>query len=353
MGLKFLGVRKALHATLFLTGLSIGGQAASAQETADYAAIQKNLDAFSAVLRESLGLSSRSGSYNPFASMSSAYYLAGQGAVMEVNSPLARSRATLGMPSLGTTLQQLADDFATNNSGRNGNRRQYMQELRDSMALSLQAESAPESYREVIRKVVEVDFPTEVDKAIRSAKDSMRSLRDSVEVDQDMLTQIDEQMNGLRDELLNNVDTLQTMRSDITQALRDTQDDREELAQRWQESLDELLARVEPLRDSALEKAQQLGELRDQELAKRESQWAVDLAAFETVLHESVCEYGVLLRDLPEDEHLSVILKGLGEKDNRGSKDLIVVYNKEDLLRCQSGDISAAQLQQRTESYSF
>ena len=343
----------ALRTSLLLAGLSVGAQGGFAQDAVDYEAIGKNLDAFSVVLRDSLGLGGRSGSFNPFASMSSAYYLAGQGAVIELNSPLARSRATIGMPSLGATLQQLAEDFAGDNSPPGGNRRQYMQELRDSMTLSMQAESAPEKYREIMRKVADVDFPTEVDKAIRSARDSLRSLRGSQEIDQETLREIDAQMDSLRDELLGNVDALQSMRADMSASLRETLEEHDDQLQQWQESLDSLLARVAPLRDSAMEKATQLGELRDAELAKREAQWQTELAEFESTLNQSVCEYGVLLRELPTDEKLSLILKGLGDKGRGASEDRIVVYNKADILRCQSGAITALQLQQSAQSYSF
>jgi DNA repair exonuclease SbcCD ATPase subunit len=251
------------------------------------------------------------------------------------------------------TLQQLAEGFSNSNAKSVGARRQYMQELRDSMSLSAQAESAPQKYREIVRQVIEIDFPTEVDKAIRSARESLRNLQGSASLDAETLAEIDAQMNGLGDELANSVDALQSMRSEMTTALREAHIDREELAEQWQESLDELLARVEPIRDSALERAQQLSAMRDQENALRQEQWQVELAQFETTLHESVCEYSVVLRDLPDGEHLSLILKGLGNRESGSSEDRVIVFSKADLLRCQSGDISAQQLQQLAERYSF
>jgi hypothetical protein len=338
---------------LLVIAVSIGMQGVNAQEGSDYSEIRKNMDAFSTVLRESLGLNGRAGSFNPFANMSNSYYLAGQGAVIELSTPLARTRASIGMQSIGMTLQQLAEGFSNSNAKSVGARRQYMQELRDSMSLSAQAESAPEKYREIVRQVIEIDFPTEVDKAIRSARESLRNLQGSASLDAETLAEIDAQMNGLGDELANSVDALQSMRSEMTTALREAHIDREELAEQWQESLDELLARVEPIRDSALERAQQLSAMRDQENALRQEQWQVELAQFEGALHESVCEYSIVLRDLPDGEHLSLILKGLGNRESGSSEDRVIVFSKADLLRCQSGDISAQQLQQLAERYSF
>ncbi|MDX1490833.1 MAG: hypothetical protein R3332_06070, partial [Pseudohongiellaceae bacterium] len=107
--LKDLRIKRSL----ILSGLLLTSASVSAQDAPDYSAIEKNMDAFSTVLRENLGLDgSRSGNFNPFANMSNAYYLAGQGVVIELNTQLSRSRATIGMRSLGTTLQQLADNFA-------------------------------------------------------------------------------------------------------------------------------------------------------------------------------------------------------------------------------------------------
>jgi len=338
---------------LLVVAVAIGIQGVSAQEETDYSEMRKNMDAFSTVMRESLGLNGRAGAFNPFVSMSTSYYLAGQGAVIELNTPLARTRASLGLQSLGSTLQQLAEGFSNGNAQSVGARRQYMQELRDSISLSAQAESAPEKYREIVRQVIEVDFPTEVDKAIRSARDSLRNLQGSASLDAETLAEIDAQMNELRDELANNVDALQSMRSEMTTALREADIGREELAEQWQESLDELLARVEPIREHALERAQQLSAMRDEENALRQNQWQAELAQFENTLHESVCEYGVVLRSLPDGEHLSLILKGLGNRENGRSEDRVIVFSKADLLRCRSGEISAQQLQQLAERYSF
>ncbi|MDX1492267.1 MAG: hypothetical protein R3332_13380, partial [Pseudohongiellaceae bacterium] len=232
-------------------------------------------------------------------------------------------------------------------------RGEYLQELRDSMALSRQAEDAPEIYREIVRQIVEVDFPSEVDRALRSARESLRELSGSEIVDEEMLAEFDSQMDALGEELKNNVGDLRAMREEISAALQEAHENREGLVKEWQDSLNDLLQRVEPIRESAIEKAQELSELRQQEIDQQQAAWDAQLAQFQSDVYSAVCEYGVLLRELPSDEHLSLILKGLGNKDAGPSEDLIIVLAKSDLERCQSAEINAAQLRERAQHYSF
>ena len=67
-----------------------------------------------------------------------------------------------------------------------------------------------------------------------------------------------------------------------------------------------------------------------------------------------MCDFGASLRELPDNENISVILVGLGEdgEDNRRT-DKVHVYSVADLRACQRGNIDALALRERASAYSY
>ncbi len=68
-----------------------------------------------------------------------------------------------------------------------------------------------------------------------------------------------------------------------------------------------------------------------------------------------MCNYGSTLRALPENESISVILKGLGEDEVNANRrpDKVHVLSKIDVQQCQSGEIDVAELESRSAQYSY
>lgn len=95
---------------------------------------------------------------------------------------------------------------------------------------------------------------------------------------------------------------------------------------------------------------------RAERLAKQQQQRAEQqqklLTGFETTLAQVLCNYGNTLRSLPADEHITVVLEGIGEPNQRNQKDRIYVFEKKAVAECaKNGDSS--ELISQSLSYYF
>lgn len=87
--------------------------------------------------------------------------------------------------------------------------------------------------------------------------------------------------------------------------------------------------------------------------AQREKQKAVEQKQLLEKINQSIsltlCDYGSGLRSLPNNEHVSFVLGGLGQN----SKSLIKVFNKSDIKKCVIGETKASELARKAVSYQF
>ncbi|RHW74718.1 hypothetical protein [Colwellia sp. RSH04] len=70
-------------------------------------------------------------------------------------------------------------------------------------------------------------------------------------------------------------------------------------------------------------------------------------------LIDTFCLYGNGLKSLPNDEHVSIILKWAGDKSGRHYQDKIFVFNKKDINACASDKITSKKLLSKAEQYQF
>ena len=122
-------------AALLLMGMSAGGL--QAQEVS-LDEMQRNIEIFSGVLREGLGLNTRAGIFSPLNGSVRGTYFMKQGVVLEVISPLGNSRSSINWQSLEGSLQQLSGQISDFVSARTNGA--DLAAMRESMALSLRAE---------------------------------------------------------------------------------------------------------------------------------------------------------------------------------------------------------------------
>jgi altronate dehydratase len=68
-----------------------------------------------------------------------------------------------------------------------------------------------------------------------------------------------------------------------------------------------------------------------------------------------MCNYGSILRELPENENISIILIGLGEESEESTHRVnkVHIISKTSVLQCQSGEIDRLTLQQSSAQYSY
>lgn len=87
--------------------------------------------------------------------------------------------------------------------------------------------------------------------------------------------------------------------------------------------------------------------------AQREKQKAEEQKQLLEKISQSIsltlCDYGSGLRSLPNNEHVSFVLGGLGQN----SKSLIKVFNKSDIKKCVIGETKASELALKAVSYQF
>ncbi len=114
------------------------------------------------------------------------------------------------------------------------------------------------------------------------------------------------------------------------------------------------MVRVEPLKERALAKAADLQARSEQAQKEYAVRLEQEIEVFEVKLFATLCTYGATLRELPNTESESIILKDLGEETERSKQsDKVHVVTKENLLKCQSGEIDAVSLLAESTTYSY
>ena len=352
-------MQKVIRLLLVCAIASVSAVSATAQGSR-LEGLQRNIDIFSGVLEDALDFEESKGLFGLSLGGIASTYLIGQGVVLEVRTPLANSRNRLSLASLNSAMQTLqvrGNPFET--LAQSQSRAQSLSVSASStqaspvMALRSQPVESISFYNEMMEKVANVDYSLAVNNAIQQATESARSLRSLGSVDDDDYEELRADIEGLRIEMGEKMQGLRELEAQIrdstTQAIADSN-----IEEEVRLKLDTVMAQIEPLREQAVAKAAELrlrSELAEQAYAQ---QWQQDLVVFEDKLYQAMCDYGSTLRELPQDERVSIILTGLGEQgEDQRRTDKIHVFNKADLQECQSDDISVATLRERSDHYSY
>ena len=334
------------HTALALLCAATG--AVHAQEVA-LDEMQRNIEIFSGVLREGLDLNSRAGIFSPLIGSVRGTYFMKQGVVLDIISPLGNSRSSINWQSLEGSLQQLSGQISEFVSARANSA--DLASMRESMALSLRADAARGAYAELLEQLRDTDFSATVESALKEVADSARSLHQWGRIDDARLQEISRELASMREGLNERVQTLMALRAQASAQDSSVMD--EAHLQQLRERVEQWRASIVPLQEQAASRAREWVAQAEQARQEREQQWLASRAGFEASLFELTCNYSAALRSLPEDEHLTLVLKGLGEQSGTRYQDRIHVLDKRDILRCQQGDISPAELQARASTYSY
>jgi len=76
------------------------------------------------------------------------------------------------------------------------------------------------------------------------------------------------------------------------------------------------------------------------------------LVAFDNLILDTFCDYGANLKNVPNDQRVTVILENVTRTEPK-NKAKIYVFNKKDLSACQDNGIDSKELKQRTIVYNF
>ena len=340
--------RNPIKTVLLPIAFTLYGQGLAAQDFS-VAQLQKNIDIFSGVLAEALGLEQATGLFGISLGGIDNTYLYGQGVVLEVRTSLSSRRNTLGLASLTSTLQNMqsrSNPFAAlsqaeSNAGSSPR----------TLALSA-ANEAEDFYRSMMDRIANVDYSLRFNTALQQASDYARSLRTLGDLEDADYEQLRADLEAIRAEMQTEFARLRTLESEL-QAVASAAADSVDQAD-LQSSLDTVLAKLEPLRDRAVAKAEELRERSQQAEQDYAARWQAEVVEFEANLYQAMCDYGSMLHELPADEYVSVILTGLGEEaDANRRTDKVHVFSFSDLQQCQSGAIDQQLLQERVTQYSY
>ncbi len=334
--------------------------------------LQKDLSIFAGILEESLRLNESTGLFGMSLGGVETTYLHGQGAVFEVRSPLANRRNRMGLASLSSAMQALQLRHNPFEAVRLG-----ASPVSSQVMAIAELSSADESlYSQLLDRVSEIDFSLVAQSSIQQASQSARALRALGDVDDAAFAELEAELEGLRASINENVDSLRDLERDIraarlaegdSAAVVDTEITSQSISAADSMSveptadtstlslrLDSLIAAAEPLKQRALQKAEELRERSEMAETEYAEAWQRDLQLFHDQLYLALCEYGNSLRTLPGDEYVSVVLKGLGEDqpENRRA-DEVHVISHEQIRLCADGNSDVSVLRQSATVYTY
>ena len=334
---------------VFISLCLLANTASQAQDI-NLADLQGNIEIFTGVLEDALELNQNSGLFGMSLGGLSATYLYRQGVMIEVRSPLANQRNQLRLASLNSAMQSMQ-------TGTNPFERMVR---RASPPLVLPSERTNENadsfYELMMERITKIDYSLAVSNFIQQASDSARSLRALGNIDEPAYEELRAELDIMRERLQENIGQLSQFEEELRRESENLGASESVITESEASvRLDDLVARLEPLREQAMSKAEQLK--RQTELAEQRNveRWHEDVTEFEESLYIAMCNYGATLRELPNDESISIILKGLGEDDVNSNRqpDQVHVLSKIDVQECQNGAIDVAELRDRSTQYSY
>ncbi|MBB1481633.1 hypothetical protein H5186_19575 [Pseudoalteromonas sp. SG41-2] len=193
----------------------------------------------------------------------------------------------------------------------------------------------------------QVEFITEdvVESSREAYQQAMELMREGAEQVREIAEQERDVGRKLRD--------LEREKRDLEFASRHDNSAEEKQLEQRKKALEKDIAKLEKQQTRLTKQQQQLRQKINAKHAEREQQQAAEqqqlLEQVSTSISLTLCDYGSGLRSLPNDEHVSFVLKGLGDKNTS----LIKVFNKSDIKKCVAGDIKASELTKKAISYQF
>ena len=342
-------MKKIITALAFVFLCLLANITTQAQDI-NLADLQGNIEIFAGVLEDALELNQNSGLFGMSLGGLDATYLYRQGVLIEVRSPLANQRNRLSLVSLNSAMQSMQ-------TGINPFER-MVSRTSPSPVLSFERsnENADSFYELMMERIAKIDYSLIVSNSIQQASDSARSLRALGNIDESTYEELRAELDVMRERFQENIDQLSQLEEELGRETESSgQSDSEAMESEVSSRLDNLIATLEPLREQAMAKAEQLKE--QMELAEQRylERWHEEVSEFEESLYVAMCNYGSTLRELPNDESISVILKGLGEDEANSNRrsDKVHVLSKSDVQECQNGVIDAIALRDRSAQYSY
>lgn len=312
--------------------LSLVVSSAIAQPTAE--ALERSrqeLGVFSDLLSVGLGLDEPGGLFGMNVGSIQSRYLFGQGAYLEIRSPLANRRQRLSLAALSSTMRDLQ-------SSQNPF-------SRFSAAPSSQALDAGTADSALVAslasRIQDVDYELIVSSALRQAAEAAEALRSLEGIDDATYADIREELAELRRNLRAN---LNEMSEAVARANSVPTGAPDAVAVPLSE-------RIALLRQLAQQKAEELGEQLEQAQSDYEQRWFAEREAFERAVYASACTASEQLVNFADSETLAIVLTGLGDEGARMRPDRMHMLSIAELRWCASGAIAPSDISAVVYSY--
>ena len=309
--------------------------------------LQNNIDTFSVVIEEALELDQGAGLFGINVGGVDPIYLYGQGVLLEVRTPLASQRNRLRLTSLNSTMRTL--------QGENPFERIMRRTTPSVMPREPLYAEADSFYRNMMERIVKIDYSLIISAAIQQASNSARALRTLGDIDDTDFEKLRIEFENMRDSMNENLRRLSQLQEEITKASDINGSNSEEFDLQADSRLVGIEENLESLRTSALARAEELKVRTEVAEKVYVAQWQEDIVTLEENLYKTICNYGATLRALPLDERVSILLKGLGRESEDITKvaDKVHVLLNQDIQRCQNGSINISELRDRARQYSY
>jgi len=330
---------------------------ASAQNAEDHIAdMRRSVDVFSGVLRESLGLNVRQGIFSPRNGEVKGRYLLNQGIVLELVTPMQNNRAWSGvdMQTLNQSLEQLSGQLGSM-MDRGLVTRPDLNAVRDAMALSLRTDDVARFYREQLQMLSTLgDLPT-IERTMAAAASTIQRLQEAGQLDESTIDDLTLQFQTLQGQLAMQIRQTDRLRAEMRELAAEAQTlPDEQTMDRWLTAKTQIEAQLTALGEQL---NSQISTLREQQERARELQQVQreqDLGRFESQMFATVCDYAAGLRSLSEDEHLTLVMVGVGDLTENGNRqDRIHVISQQSVAQCLRGEISGVSLAESVVTYSY
>ncbi len=302
--------------TPILSGLLLAVSASSVADPFD--SMHKQLSIMSKIIKSSLA--GQSGRNRSEISNVESVYLKGQGVVFTINSSSRSSQwgnfnFNFVMPEV-PEVPEIPDvgDIDVNIEG--DTHIEFNETISDAM------EKAQESYERAME-----NFSNE--------RESIRELRDQ---QRDLSYQV-------RD--------LEREKRDLEYQLRHADKESKNDLSKEVAKLEQQKKEIEQTREKLKAKSAELRKHQMAEKQQREQERGQYYKALTASLVESFCLYGNGLKAVPKNEHVSLIVKAAGEKENNRYKDMIYVFNKKDITDCATDKITSDALIAKGQGYQF
>lgn len=197
----------------------------------------------------------------------------------------------------------------------------------------------PDEYNEEVREELEELVEEIAEQSIDVAEDVMESLGDGYFNNRDEMREVRKKYTEQTRELR---ERTRTLRRELRNGKGEISKEEQE---RLRKEIDALRAQVE---QQTKEMTSRMEALRKEQLAEHGKR----LNDFEGRLIDTLCEFGGSLRTLPDNEHLTIILRNADRTGER-TRDRIYVFRKSDLIACRNGSITKDQLMKKGNIYAF